>query len=252
MSLVLTTNMETLKLARAMGAKRVEPWFDAALPEEFFTETPRVFTPQTGPVRLLWIGRMVPRKALPLALDVLTKTSSGATLTIVGSGLPEAEVHRMIRDRGLEERVHWAGRRLDRDEVRRAYLEHDALLFASLRDSCPAQLLEAMGLGLPVIILDHHGARDLVPEGSGLRVPVTTPEQITCDLARAVDRFADLNAEARSAMGRIGWEFARTLNYRAGAALFIDLYRQLLAGSPTLTALPTSVRHMHTATVEAD
>jgi glycosyltransferase involved in cell wall biosynthesis len=246
MTIVLATNSDTLRLVRALGQKEVQPWFDAALPKDFFAPQPRSFASTTEPLRLLWVGRMVPRKALPLTLDVLTKTKHPATLTIAGSGLPEAEVRRMIADRGLRERVRWAGRRLSFDEIRQAYTEHDALMLASLRDSCPAQLVEAMGMGLPVITLDHHGPRDLVPENAGIKVPVTNAQGVLRDLAAAVDRYSTLTGEEKTEMSRAAWSFARTLNYKTGAELFEALYREILAGAPVLTAFPTSAQHMRT------
>jgi glycosyltransferase involved in cell wall biosynthesis len=244
MTIVLATNSDTLRLVKALGKMEVEPWFDAALPASFFATEPRTFVTTAEPLRLLWVGRMVPRKALPLTLDVLTKTKHPVTLTIAGSGLPEAQVRGMIADRGLTDRVRWAGRRLSLDEVRQAYIEHDALLLASLRDSCPAQLVEAMGLGLPVITLDHHGPKDLVPANAGIKVPVTTAEGVLRDLAAAVDRYCELSGEEKTAMSEAAWSFARTLNYVKGAELFEALYRQILTGAPVLTAFPTNAQHM--------
>ena len=193
---------------------------------------------------------MVPRKALPLTLDVLGAVKHPATLTIAGSGLPEADVRQMIANRGLTQRVRWEGRRLSLDEVRQAYTEHDALLLASLRDSCPAQLVEAMGMGLPVITLDHHGPRDLVPEDAGIKVPVTTPQGVLRDLAAAVDRYSRLTGEEKTAMSRAAWSFARTLNYMTGAELFEALYREILSGTPVLTAFPASAQHMRAASAK--
>ncbi len=230
MSLVLATNTDTVQLARAMGKSEVRPRFDAALPSDFFADAPREFAARVGPLRLLWIGRMVPRKALPLTLDVMTQVRRPWTLTLIGDGLPPEQVHRLMAERGLQDRVRWLGK-LDRDQVRRAYLAHDGLFFAGLRDSCPAQLVEAMGVGLPVITLDHHGARDLVPDGAGLKVPVTDSDGVVRDLAAAVDRYADLREPELTAMSRAGWTFARTLTYTAGAAYFEQLYHEILQGA---------------------
>jgi glycosyltransferase involved in cell wall biosynthesis len=242
-SVVLATNSDTMKLAKAMGRPQVEPWFDAALPVDFFADKPRTFSGTSEPLRLLWVGRMVPRKALPLTLDMLSRVRCRTTLTIVGDGLPEPQVRNLIAERGLSDRVSWAGRRLNRAEMRNAYAEHDVLICPSLRDSCPPQLVEAMGSGLPVIVLDHHGARDLVPDGAGIKVPVTTRDRVVNDLAAAVDQYAAFSNAERSAMSNIGWSFARTLNYRDGAELFEALYRQVLEGSSVLTAFPLTEQH---------
>ena len=227
MSRVLATNLDTVRLARSMGSKNVEAWFDAALPQDFFAAEPRHFKATGSPLRLVWIGRMVPRKALPLTLDVMVRVQQPATLTVIGDGLPPEEIHRMIAERKLGERVNWMGK-LGREQVREIYLNHDALLFAGLRDSCPAQLIEAMGVGLPVITLDHHGAADLVPDGAGLKVPVSDMQGLIRNMALAIDRYAVTTAEERAAMSETGWRYARDLNYTAGAERFERLYREVL------------------------
>ena len=249
MSVVLVANSDTLRLANSFGSVEAQPWFDTSLPLSFYAEEPRTFTKTTEPLRLLWVGRMLPRKALPMTLDILASVQRPATLTIVGDGLPEKEVRQMIEKRGLSERVNWAGKRLSYAETRKAFMEHEVLVFPSLRDSCGAQLVEAMGLGLPVITLDHHGAKDLVREEFGMKVPVTTSEGVVRDMAAAVDRFADLSGEARTAMSKAGWLLARTLNYTTGAELLETLYRQIIDGSPVLTAFPVSTAHMRMAAV---
>jgi glycosyltransferase involved in cell wall biosynthesis len=89
-------------------------------------------------------------------------------------------------------------------------------------------LLEAMALGLPVITLDLHGARDVVPEEAGIKVPVTTPAEVVCGLAAAIDRFASLSVDERNAMSRASWEFARTNTWTSRAAAAELLYTELV------------------------
>ncbi|WP_433964842.1 glycosyltransferase family 4 protein [Tunturiibacter gelidiferens] len=197
MSTVLAANEDTLRLIKKMGRSDVRLQFDNGVGTDYLAKGPRRFKPDAGAVRLVWVGRILPRKALPMALDALAKVRHDWMLTIVGNGLAETTVRQMIAERGLSERVHWAGRRLTWEEVRAAYLEHDALLFTSLRETSGVQLLEAMALGLPVITLDLHGARDVVPEEAGIKVPVTTPAEVVCGLAAAIDRFASLSVDKK-------------------------------------------------------
>jgi len=232
MSTIYVANSDTLELVKRLGRPDVGRWFDVGVPEEYLASQPRAFATEDSPVRLLWVARMLPRKALPLALDALAQVRHASTLTIVGDGLPEAQVRRMIAERGLTGRVHWSGRRLTLDEVRTAYLEHDALLFTSVRETCGVQLLEAMALGLPVITLDLHGARDMVPENAGIKVPVTTPDEVVRGLAAAIDRFASMSAEQKNAMSRAGWEFAQANTWSCRAAKAEVLYAELLGLQP--------------------
>lgn len=229
MSAILATNRDTLELIRSMGRADAKLQFDAALPESFLASRPRLFCDLTRPLRLLWVGTMHPRKALPLTLDILANVRYPSTLTIIGNGIGSATLNEMIKERNLSERVIWTGKRLPWADVREAYLEHDAMLFTSLRDSCACQLLEAMALGLPVITLDLHGARDLVPDDAGIKVPLSAPNEIVRDVAMAVDCYAKLSGSDRTKMSIVGWEFARSMTWNIRAAEAEQLYRKVLS-----------------------
>ncbi len=228
MNIVLATNRDTLEVFRSLGRPDTLLSFDTALPETFFASKPRTYSATDEPLRLLWVGRLLPRKAIPLTLDILAKVTIPSTLTIVGNGLEEQVLRNMIQVRGLEARVFWKPERIPWHEVRQAYGNHDALLFTSVRDSCAAQLLEAMAMGLPVITLGIHGGQDLVPDEAGFKIPVLTKEQVIRDASAAVTEFASMSPQARSKMALAGWAFARTLTWRNRAAFAEKLYERAL------------------------
>ncbi len=228
MAVVFATNQETLLLAQQLGKKDAVLALDVGLPETFLAERPRQFAQRPGPVRLLWTGRMMPRKALPLTLDALCQTKADVTLTILGSGYPAEVVHEMIAGRGLESKVTWSGGAVPWQQVREAYLTHDAFLFTSLRDSCAAQLLEAMALGLPVITLDLHGGGLLTPPSAGYKVRVTDKESTIRAIARAIETFASSSIEEKNAMSEAGWNAARNLTFEVRAARAESLYKRIL------------------------
>jgi glycosyltransferase involved in cell wall biosynthesis len=236
MSTIYAANSDTLALIRDLGRSDARLVFDVGVPKEYLAPEPRSFTSEASPVRLIWVGRMLPRKALPLALDALARVRNPSTLTIIGSGLAEEIVNNMIAERGLSGRVHWSGKRLKLAEVQAAYRGHDALLFTSLRDTSGLQLLEAMAAGLPVITLDHHGAADLVSADAGIKVPVSTQARVICDLAAAIDRFALMSAHKKASMSRASWEIARANTWACHAAKAEILYGELGAPKPMTTS----------------
>jgi glycosyltransferase involved in cell wall biosynthesis len=225
---LLATNTDTLALMRRLGRPDTRLEFDIAVTPEDTAPAPRCFANGDQPLRLIWVGRMLPRKALPLALDAFAQVRRPARLTIVGNGLPEPTVREMIRARGLTDRVAWAGRRLSMAEVDAAYRQHDILLFTSLRETLGVQILEAMARGLAIIALDLHGAGDVISPATGIKVPVTNPSQVARDLAAAVDCFASMTAEQKNAMSRGAWEFAQRYTWKARAAKTEALYRGIL------------------------
>ena len=225
--LVLATNTETAEAARRLGGRRVEMFLDSGLPESF---APTEFLVRTeAPVlRLLWLGRLVTRKGLPLVLEALAQVAPHVRfhLTIVGDGVQGAELPGLIERHGLAGRVTWLGA-LPWAQVREVFLSHDVFMFASLRDSFAMQLLEAMAMGLPVITLDHQGAHDFIPAAAGLKAPVTTPAATVAALARAVE-FCYNYPEQREAMGRAGYAFAQTQTWPARSMRLQELAHHLL------------------------
>jgi glycosyltransferase involved in cell wall biosynthesis len=229
MDCVLAANSDTLNMVRGVGCRNVSLMCDTAIPAGYFAEAPRDFGKRSGALRLLWVGRMLARKALPLALDALREVHQNVTVTIAGDGLAPEIVHQMIRDRNLQQRVFWKGSRLTFQELRTAYADHDAMLFTSLRDSFGSQVLEAMAMGLPLIALDLHGAHDWVPDGASLRVAVACPEETVRNLAGAIEKYASLSPQSRNQMSMNAWKFAKTQSWSARAELCEKLYRTVLS-----------------------
>jgi glycosyltransferase involved in cell wall biosynthesis len=89
------------------------------------------------------------------------------------------------------------------------------------------QLLEAMALALPIICLDHHGSRDFVPDGAGIKVPVNNPTETVNALAQAVE-YMFKHPKDHSEMGRIGYNFAKTQTWRCKALRMSEYYKELV------------------------
>ena len=248
---VIVTNMDTYALARRLRpVQPIERIWDAGLGASFIPEIPINHRPDTSianpRLKLLWIGRLLPRKALELTIHALSKVDPllPVSLTIVGGkGEVASQVPQYIEQYGVGDRVHWVGH-VTFQEVREFYTQSDALFFTSLRDSCPHQLLEAMAYSLPVITLNLHGQAELVNEKTGLRIDITNEEQVTNDLARAVE-WMYAHPEERLKMGRAGYEFARTQVWSTKIRRFIDvLYPTILQSTPLIS--PVSISSLET------
>ncbi|GAB3296311.1 glycosyltransferase family 4 protein [Hymenobacter tenuis] len=240
-TLVLAGNSETAALAKKLGAQRIEMFVDSGLPESFF---PAAFPQrEPGPVlRLLWLGRLFPRKGLVLALEALSRVDTRIPfhLTIIGDGPLGPQVNGWIERYGLVDNVTWRGT-VPWTEVKEAFLAHDAFLFGSLRDSFASQFLEAMATGLPIITLDHQGAHDFIPAAAGIKVPVTTPDAAANAMARAVEYLYN-HPEERLSMGRAGYEFARTQTWSARSERLLQRVSSLLHSAVTR---PERLHNLH-------
>ena len=242
-TLVLASNDESAALARRLGAPRVELFLDTGLSESFraaaFPERP------AGPVlRLLWVGRLYPNKALPLVLDALAQVAARVPfhLTVLGDGPMRHLVPGWIDQYGLEGRVTWRGT-VPWAEVHAAMLSHDVFVFGSLRDSFASQFMEALATGLPIITLNHQGARTFLPDTAAIKVSVASPAVATAEMARAVEYVYD-HPDARRAMGRAGYEFALLQTWPQRLDRLLALLQPLGFSTESSTVPPASRREL--------
>lgn len=184
---VLATNLDTLNLAKDLGAKKVVHVLDAALPSSFFEETEIPILNNKAELKLLWVGRFLPRKGILLVLDVMKelKGYTNISLTVVGDGEMRDAFLRKRKEYELENQVDWVGK-VQFTQVKAYYANHDVFFFTSLRDSSPAQLIEAMAFGLPIITLDLHGQSLLVNHDRGYKASVERPDKTIKELAKYI------------------------------------------------------------------
>jgi glycosyltransferase involved in cell wall biosynthesis len=186
-SAVLVSNNDTFELAQRYGANNVHLVFDVGLPASFFPDMLLREHNFSTSLRLLWVGRFLPRKGLLLIVEVMAKLKNypGITLTVVGDGEMRMAFIQAVEHLGLQDQVSWMGK-IPFNEVKEVYASHDVFFFTSLRDSCGAQLIEAMAYGLPVITLNLHGSGMIVDTDRGITVEVSEPNTTVNELAKAV------------------------------------------------------------------
>jgi glycosyltransferase involved in cell wall biosynthesis len=139
------------------------------------------------PLRLVWSGLHVSRKALPLLLRALSRVPARVRweLDILGEGPLTASWKRLAQRRALDHRCRWHGW-LPRQQALDVMRGGHVFVITSLFDLTSTVLIEALALGLPVICLDHCGFADVVTPDCGIKVPVRSPRQVITDLAAAI------------------------------------------------------------------
>lgn len=162
-------------------------------------------------LNLLWVGRMLPRKGLNLILHALSMVPEDVdyTFTIVGGGEMYQFLDGWIKEYNLDpKRLRILGQ-IPFNEVVGHYKTADVFIFCSLRDSCPAQLNEAMAFGLPVITLDIHGSSLAVSHECGIKVKPTTKEKTAQDIAKAITKMYE-DVEQRKQYSRNAYQYAKS------------------------------------------
>jgi glycosyltransferase involved in cell wall biosynthesis len=227
---VLATNRETEDLARRCGARTI--LFNATgIREEFLLDEPPVKQKRPG-LRMLWVGRMLYRKGVPLALRAMkVALRRDLTLDLVGAGPMESRWRAMVDELGLKKQVVFHGQ-VPFERVFDFYDQADLFVFPSVNDSFGSQLLEAASRGLPILALNHQGADVLIPDSVAWKVPVDSVNNTINGMAEAMSTLAD-SPQRLSAMSIAALQYARTESWPRRVVRMSKLYEQLL---PTATA----------------
>lgn len=178
------------------------------VPDEFIVREP------AKSVRLISVGRMVPKKGPILMLEAFRRaveTHPDMKLDFFGAGELMDKARQFVGDFKLEERVLFHGFRPSA-EIYNALSRADIYVQHSIRDpitgneeGLPVAILEAMAMGLPVVSTRHAGIPEAVMDGkTGYLVEEGDAEGMA---ARMIELAVD--GEKRVRMGRAGWERAK-------------------------------------------
>lgn len=120
-----------------------------------------------------------------------------------------------------------------RDDLEDLYAAMDLYVLASYREGFPRSAMEAAAMGLPLVVTDIRGCRQVVDDGvTGTLVPVG-------DAAAIADAVAALATDdaTRVAMGRAGLEKAhKEFDDRKVIDITLGVYERLLGTRPAVTA----------------
>jgi glycogen synthase len=140
--------------------------------------------------RLLYLGRLDPRKGIDVAIEALAHLPEAATLRVQGGGgEPEyvRSLHALAERLGLARRIEFST--AARADVPAIYAAADAVLFPVQWDE-PWGLvpLEAMAVGRPVVATGAGGSREYLAHDDNCLI--FTPPSSATALADAVRRLA--------------------------------------------------------------
>jgi glycosyltransferase involved in cell wall biosynthesis len=240
-SIVLTTNQETFDVAMKFKPKKIQLFADTTLPDNFFENVLPKKEHKKDELKIFWIGRIYAFKGLNVVMEALSKVKIPFKLNIVGHGPYCDYIPRWIKQYNLEGKVDFKGK-VPWEQVKEAYLENDVFMYCSLRDSSAVQFVEAMALGLPIITLDMHGSRTLVPDGAGIRVKVTDPDTTTTKLAEAVE-YMYHNPQKRKEFSNFAFEHAQNFKESNNSERFVKIYNEIINGKivPTEDAVDATL-----------
>ncbi len=220
--------------ALALGARR-----DCLRVAPMGVDTKSLFVPPENrlpriPRRLLFVGRLVEKKGVPVLLDALQSLvpeHPDIHLYIIGDGPQRGALEAHAARLHLGPRVTFLGA-LTQKSLAAHYQSAAIAVFPFVeaaggdREGLGLVMVEAQACGCPVIASDLDVVRDVIVDGeTGLFAHSGDPQ----DLARAIRLLLDDTALASrlarngrtSAAGRFSWERA--------AGVYVELFRELMS-----------------------
>lgn len=172
-------------------------------------------------VRMVSCGRLNVCKGhddLIRAVAILKQRGIDAELKICGTTDNEAsrykkELRDLARVHGVASQVHLLGS-VSEEEVRRNLSEAHVFALASLAEPLGVAIMEAMAMGVPVVVTRGGGVTELVRDGDdGLLVDVRAPDQIADAIQKLLNDPENARAMGRAARASI----KRAFHHRVSA-----------------------------------
>ena len=160
---------------------------------------------QPGPLRLIFLGNVIPRKGLHTLLSALSQLpGDDGILSVVGSLHVDKSYVRAIRhqvsERGLTERVQFLGALSDDALIARLRQSH-LLVVPSSYEGFGIAYLEGIGFGLPAVATTAGAAGEIITHGrDGFLIPPGDTKTLALCLSevnRDRDRLLAMSLAAR-------------------------------------------------------
>ena len=190
-----------------------------------FEPTPRDPCPEK--VRILTIGRLIPRKGFQFLIRALPRIVENAAhdfeIEIVGDGPYQKELLKLASDLNVAEHIRFAGS-VPYAELPQKYRDADIFILPSLAEGMPLVVLEAMGTGLPIAASRVQGIEELVAED--VNGALFNPGDAD-GLARSLVKLINAG-KGRVEMGKASVERVKPYDWKYIADAYLALYTSIL------------------------
>lgn len=179
-----------------------------------------------SPLRLLFMGRLVPRKGVELLLDVCCKLKQEEVsfeLRVCGEGRQDSYLQSVCGERNLASDVEFLGG-IPHESIGEEYEWCDIVVMPSLRETGGTIIAEALSRLKPVVAFDAFGAKTILADAPFCRFAETN-EDCASSFADAIVQTAELASVAKA---DDYFPYLEFLCWDNKASYFANLYRFLL------------------------
>lgn len=188
--------------------------------------TPTKHNPNS-PLKICWIGLMIPRKAVDLILRAIPYCQQAVQLELIGDGEMKYKWERLAQRLGIMDRVIFHGK-IPFDQVSAKLQKCHVFCITSIHEGgTPTVVMEAMENGLPIVALNHCGYATAIDDSCGIRVPLGSKKHIAQHLAKAFDHLAT-HEEHRYNLGLNAIQHSKSFLWNNKAMLINEVYQKLI------------------------
>ncbi|MFH1046025.1 MAG: glycosyltransferase family 4 protein [Candidatus Omnitrophota bacterium] len=173
-------------------------------------------------LRILCVSRLIARKGIDDLLKAMAELKQEKiTLQVVGNGNQKEKLTRMTTELGIKEKVSFLDY-LSHDAMSGIYHQNDVFVLPSLNEGMSNAALEAMACGLPIVLTDTGGTKELV-QGNGFIVPKQDPAGLVATLKEFL-----FNRSLVKKMGARSRELAEQMSWPKVARAYYAVYKSIL------------------------
>lgn len=223
---ILYANLETKDYLEPEKERTVMP--ETAITEdELCSIAERESKPKNDCFTFLVVSRFVATKGYNLLFDALKRLDGSLNykINIVGYGPEEAAVKGLFAsDENINARTEFLGR-LPFSEMKKQYLNADALVFPTFREATGSVILEAMANALPVITINKFGGPIICDESTAYLYGGTKKEDYINSLSDNLSRCIN-NPEEAYEKGLNARRKAEGFTFTKKLEAFYDIYEK--------------------------
>lgn len=180
-------------------------------------------------LKLLFIGRLVPKKGIPILLDamgILKQRQCETSLSVVGQGPMQQQLMEQAQANNIADNIQWLGVQTSA-QIHDLMPTIDCLCAPSIvtpdgdRDGIPNVILEAMASGIPVVASQVGSISEVITPETGWPIQNLTPQTLADALQDVINTTTE-TLELKSANARqcVAQRFDAKLLAQQRATLF--------------------------------
>lgn len=181
-------------------------------------------------IRFVYAGRFVDWKGVQFLVEAfvqITKKTS-AVLDLIGDGELRPIIEAQVQQAGVQDQVCFHGW-MAREESSEVIRQCDVFVMPSLRECGGTAILEAMSIGLPVIVTNWCGPAQYVTPECGFRVDPNSHEEFVSGLADAMFALSE-SPNLRRRMGEAGQQRVKTeyFDWDSKADRMLEIFEEVV------------------------